>query len=111
MKKKVFISAKVQKEIMLRVETFNKKNLSKKLNKYYPKIKGSFVYLDRSMNDGSLEHICRLKYVGNINDMEFAIYKYSSEKYDPDEYMFVGEEQVNGTLEGAMKAGLEAYPI
>jgi hypothetical protein len=45
-----------------------------------------------------------------MDDWEFAIYKYSSERYDPDEWFFPGVGLVDGTIEGAMKAGLEAYP-
>ena len=41
---------------------------------------------------------------------EFAIYKYSSEGYDDDEFFFPGAGNVDGTVEGAMLAGLEAYP-
>jgi putative transposase len=41
---------------------------------------------------------------------EFAIYKYSDERYDADEWLFPGAGYVDGTLEGAMRAGLEAYP-
>ena len=41
---------------------------------------------------------------------EFAIYKYSDERYDPDEWFFPGGGQVDGTIEGAMRAGLQAYP-
>ena len=40
----------------------------------------------------------------------FAIYKYSDERYDAEEWFFPGVGHINGTLEGAMKAGLEAYP-
>ena len=40
----------------------------------------------------------------------FAIYKYSDEQYDEEEWFFPGSEHVDGTIEGAMKAGLEAYP-
>jgi hypothetical protein len=38
---------------------------------------------------------------------EFAIYKYSDERYDPDECFFPGAEEVDGAIEGA---GLKAYP-
>ena len=41
---------------------------------------------------------------------EFAIYKYSDERYDPEEWIFPGAEEVDGTIEGAMRAGLKAYP-
>ncbi len=30
--------------------------------------------------------------------------------YDPDEWFFPGSESVDGTVAGAMKAGLAAYP-
>jgi hypothetical protein len=54
--------------------------------------------------------ICRLKYTGDINNWSFAIFKYSDERYDSDEWFFPGSGHVDGTIEGAMKAGLEAYP-
>ncbi len=41
----------------------------------------------------------------------FAIYKYSDEVYDPEEWFFTGSEQVDGTVSGAMAAGMAAYPI
>jgi hypothetical protein len=37
-------------------------------------------------------------------------YKYSDERYDEEEWFFPGAGHVDGTIEGAMKAGLEAYP-
>ena len=39
----------------------------------------------------------------------FAIYRYSTDRYHPDECFFPGEDWVDGTIEGAMKAGLDAY--
>jgi hypothetical protein len=45
-----------------------------------------------------------------MDTWEFAIYKYSDERYDPEEWMFPGAGYVDGTIKGAMKAGLEAYP-
>jgi hypothetical protein len=44
-----------------------------------------------------------------MEDWSFAIYKYSDERYDEEEWFFPGSEHVDGTIEGAMKAGLEAY--
>jgi hypothetical protein len=111
MEKKCIIPATIQKEIEIRVQAFNTEKLARKPNKYVPKIKGKFVYLMRTLNDGSLEHVCRLTYNGNLEDMEFVIYRYSIEKYDPNEMFFDGYKHVDGTLEGAMKAGLKAYPI
>ena len=58
---------------------------------------------------GSVGPICRLEYVGDMKKWQFAIYKFSSERYDPEEWFFPGEEFVDGTVEGAMKAGIKAY--
>jgi len=44
-----------------------------------------------------------------MNEWQFAIFKWSTEKYDPNEWMFPGSGLADGTVEGAMKAGLEAY--
>jgi hypothetical protein len=52
----------------------------------------------------------RLTYTGDPASWEFAIYKYSDERYDAAEWLFPGSEHVDGTIEGALKAGLEAYP-
>ena len=54
--------------------------------------------------------ICRLTYTGDMQQWEFAIYKYSDERYDPEEGFFTGAEEVDGTIEGAMCVGLKAYP-
>lgn len=59
---------------------------------------------------GDPRQICRLTYTGNVNDWKFAIYKYSDNRYDPDEWMIPGLGHLDGTIEGAMKAGLEVYP-
>ena len=48
---------------------------------------------------------------GKMDNREFAIFKWSSERYDPEEWFFPGSEYVDGTIEGAMKAGIEAYPV
>jgi hypothetical protein len=50
-------------------------------------------------------------YTGDTSKWEFAIFKWSTERYDPDEWFFPGSECVDGTVEGAMMAGLHAYPV
>ena len=76
---------------------------------YVTRYRGKFLYLDRN-EYGQIGSICRLEYTGDMNNWDFAIYKYSSERYDAEEWFFPGTEHVDGTIEGAMKAGLEAYP-
>jgi hypothetical protein len=76
---------------------------------YVPRYRGKFLYLDRQ-DYGRLHPICRLEYTGNMQQWSFAIYKYSDERYDEEEWFFPGAAHVDGTIEGAMKAGLDAYP-
>jgi len=57
------------------------------------------------------EPVSRMEYFRDINEWEFAIFKWSSEIYDPEECFSPGSELVDGTVEGAMKAGMRAYPV
>lgn len=102
----------IPKEVVDKVERivddFNKQFLN--ANQYYvTRYMGQFLYLDRS-DHGRVGPICRLKYTGRIDTWEFAVFKWSSEKYSSSEFFFPGMSCVDGTVEGAMKAGLEAYP-
>jgi len=95
-----------KREISRIVEYFNQDNGCE----YQPKYQGKYLYLHRQ--DGyQLSKICRLEYCGRIDNWRFAIYKASTEKYDPEEDFFAGAVEADGTLEGAMRAGLAAYPI
>jgi len=76
---------------------------------YVTNYRGAHLYLGHQ-DGGRFWPICRLTYTGNMNRWEFAIYKYSDEAYDPDEWFFPGAGEVDGTIEGAMRAGLKAYP-
>jgi len=92
------------------IDNFNKTAFENKPDyMYYPMYRSDCLYIYRKEGekDGP---ICRLKYTGNFTDWDFAIYKYSREKYDPEEFCFPGFQHINGTIEGALKAGLEAYP-
>jgi hypothetical protein len=54
--------------------------------------------------------IGRLKYNGKMDNWDFAVFRYSREIYDADEWMFPGAGKLNGTIEGALRAGIEIYP-
>ena len=45
-----------------------------------------------------------------MNGWEFAIYKHSTNRYDPDEGFFPGAEEDDGTVEGALRAGWQPIP-
>ena len=102
------IPDEVKQQVVQIVERFNEKKLSGTGSYYCPRWKGVFLYLDR-VDFGTACQICRLKYTGDIRKWQFAIFKYSSERYDPDERWFPGAEYVDGTIAGAMKAGMQAY--
>jgi hypothetical protein len=103
------ISAEVKMQVAEIVERFNATELRNPRCRYVPRYRGRFLYLDRE-DYGRLHPICRLEYTGKIDDWSFAIYKYSDERYDAQEWFFPGSGHVDGTIEGAMRASLEAYP-
>ncbi len=102
------IPEKVKEEVNDIVAQFNSEKLSASNRSYIARFKGKFLFLDR--NDfGNVGPICRLEYTGKMDAWEFAIYKYSWADYSPDECFFPGEDHIDGTLQGAMMCGLEAY--
>ena len=76
---------------------------------FVPRYKGAYLYLDRK-DGGQPSPRGRLEYTGDMNRWNFAIYKYSSERYDADEWFFPGGGHLDGTIQGALQACMEAYP-
>lgn len=103
------IPLEVREEVDKIVQQFNEEWIEDSGDYYLTRYRGRFLYLDR-LSPGGPEPICRLEYTGDMHQWEFAIYKYSDERYDPDEWFF-GDKHVDGTIEGALKAGMEAYPF
>ncbi|MGD8750264.1 MAG: hypothetical protein PVG14_02520 [Anaerolineales bacterium] len=104
----------IPKEVKAQVEEiivdFNRKTFKGANVSYRARFRGRFLYLDRD-EYGRSGPMCRLTYTGKMDGWEFAIFKWSDEAYDPDEWFFPGFEEVDGTVQGAMRAGLEAYPV
>jgi hypothetical protein len=99
----------VKAKVKAIVEKFNQKESRYPDTHFFAvRFRGAYAYLDRHE-----EHIVskngRVTWTGKMKEWDFAIYKYSSESYDPDEWMFPGSEHLNGTVEGALRACLEAY--
>lgn len=92
------------------VSEFNKRVIKNSECFYVLRYDLNYLYLDRR-NYGSTGPIARLKYHTGMNDWEFAIYKYSRNQYDSEEWFFPGSELVDGSIEGALQAGLKAYPL
>ena len=99
----------VRRRVRAVVERFNHDNLEPGRCQYEARFRGAYCYLYR-LDLGREGPICRLGYKGEVDNWEFAIFKWSTESYDPREWMFPGAGLVDGTVEGAMRAGLEAYP-
>ena len=99
---KKIISNEIRKIILKEVEEFNKNAMEQ--YKFKIEIRGRFIYI--KLNN---EPRCRLTYDGDINNLEFAIYKYSFSTYDSEEFFFPGATYVDGTIKGALKAALESY--
>ena len=107
-KKKIPDEIRAQVDAIL--EQFNADEMPSPRCFYSARFRGSYLYLDRSAW-GRSGPICRLKYNGAMDNWDFAIFKYSDERYDPDEWMFPGAGHIDGTIAGAMRAGMKAYPV
>jgi hypothetical protein len=134
MSRKKSIPDGVRTQVIARVEAFNQTNMqpakpsslaellqmfglrsleakSLPVGSYVPRVRGAFLYLDRVGVNGRPFEVCPLKWTGNMENWEFAIYRHSRNFYDPDEWLFPGAGEIDGTAEGAMRAGMEAYPL
>ncbi|OQY32935.1 MAG: hypothetical protein B6I38_04055 [Anaerolineaceae bacterium 4572_5.1] len=116
-KSKGSIPPEVRAEVQKLIDEFNREHFSDKNLKeqgivvgYSARFKGKYLYLDRD-EYGTPSPICRLTWNGKMDNWDFAIYKYSSNRYAPDEWFFPGMGSVDGTVSGAMEAGLEAYQM
>jgi len=98
----------VKEDVLHTIERFNLKESTKTGSCYIARFQGKFLYLDRD-DCGNVGPVCRLEYNGAGKPWGFAIYKYSDDRYDPNESWFPGSELADGTIEGALKAGMEAY--
>lgn len=108
---KATIPKQIQQQVHALIDAFNQKTFKGSEDvMYIPKFKGNFLYLNRKEYD-KIAPVARLTYTGNMKKWDFAIFKWSRDAYDPDEFFSPGHQYVDGTIEGAMKAGLEAYPV
>lgn len=110
------IPDEIQAEVKKLIDKFNQENFSDDDSKefgivgYSARFKDKYLYLYRD-DMGKPSPICRLKWNGKMDDWDFAIYMYSDNRYDPEEWSFPGDKFVDGTVTGAMKAGMKAYPV
>lgn len=91
------------------VARFNQSELGDPNVFFSTRYRGKYLYLDRD-DYGYVGPRCRLTYASDMDSWKFAIFKYSNERYAPDEWMFPGSEYIDGTIESDLKACVEAYP-
>lgn len=107
--RKPAIPREIKEEVAKIVEKFNRKTFKNREISYIPRFKGKYLYLDRN-EYGKVGPICRLEFLGDIDSWEFAIFTFSDERYEPSGFC-PGMEKLDGSIVGAMKAGLKAYPV
>jgi hypothetical protein len=108
MAKTKVIPDEVRAQVEAIVEKFNREVVKDPHRYFSTRYRLKYLYLDRAY----YKHVgprARLTYTGDMNGWDFAIYKYTSETYDPKEWLFTGAEHVDGTVEGALKAAMKAY--
>lgn len=106
---KKVISDEVRVQVETMIEKFNREVVKDPHCFFSVRYRGKYVYLDRD-DYGVAGPRARLTYTGDMQGWDFAIYKYSKEHYDPEEWLFPGAGNLDGTVEGALYAALEAYP-
>ena len=105
----------VKQQAEAAIAAFNQKVIRDPDRYYVVGYRGQYLYLDYldRLAYGAQQRIARLAYDAPTGAWEFAIFKSSDERYDPEECeegLFPGSDFLDGTLEGALQAGLEAYP-
>jgi len=102
------IPGEIRAQVDAIVEQFNEQEMPSRRGLYIPRYRGNYLYLDRK-SWGGVIRICRLKYNGAMDNWGFSIFKHSNERYASDEW-FPSDEHIDGTVKGAMRAGMGAYP-
>jgi hypothetical protein len=101
----------IQDQIAKIVDEFNEEKLGDidAESRYVFICKGHYIYIN-TIDGMSEEPACRLRYDGDLDDLFFEIYKFSTGKYTYDTFMMPGEEYEDGTLKGALNCVFEMYP-
>ncbi|MEO8210803.1 MAG: hypothetical protein ABI840_09580 [bacterium] len=108
---KTKIPIEIQEESKKIISDYNQKKFKGKSDVgYIAEFKGDYLYLNRTEYN-KINPVVRLKYSGNMKNWKFEIFKWSSETFDSEDLFFPGCEFIDGTIQGAMKAGDKAYPV
>lgn len=102
------IPKEVREQVQAIVDQFNREAFADGERSYIPRFKGNYLYLDRR-DYGSVGPICRLEYTGDMQNWQFAMYQFCSAQYGSGGSSFPGAHFLDGTVQGAMKAGAQGY--
>jgi len=118
----------IKKNVLQIMESYNEENRTS----FEMTFQGAFAYLIK-LEDQPMAHIFRqmiiqktgtppiqgdmkietkigrLKYNGQMDNWDFSLFSYSEESYDSGESNFPGLEELDGTIEGTLKASQEFY--
>lgn len=104
-----YIPIGIQSDLQDRADSCLNEMLPKVNWRIYADCRGKFVYIRRGMPDGTWHNLARMIYDGDANNMPFALFRWTTEKYDA-KAVFPGAQYLDGTIEGAIKAILAVYP-
>jgi hypothetical protein len=104
------IPAEIIEKANLEIEKYNAAHYASDSGiAYRAYAKGNYLYVDRNEYGQDVKTF-RLLFNGKIDNWDFEIFKWSSEKYTDDTFGMPGEQYLNGTISGAMKAADKLYP-
>lgn len=83
------ISLNIQGDIQDRIDAFCDKEFPGCPCEHIADIRGKFIYIKRLFPCGTIEPVCRLTYEDDLENMEFAIFKFSTERIVLMNYSFL----------------------
>jgi len=106
--KRKSIPHRLQIEIDRIRTAFNLRVLREEELRYVAQFRSGYLYLLYDTPDG-VEPFCRLEFTGDMNRWDFSVYRSTSKRFHPPAQSFAGNAFLDGTVEGALKAGVVAY--
>ena len=88
---------------------FNRRRVKSPAPLCCARVEGRYAFVSRNMGPRHADKLFRLEWRGAVDTWSFAIYRYSRDDFDP-HADFPGEELLDGTISGALKAANKAYP-
>jgi hypothetical protein len=101
------IPKKITEQAAEAVRKFNEKQFLEGDMEYLYTIDGKYVYL-KMRRKKNISPIARIEFTGDPKAWKFAVYNPATESFS-ENTEFPGVEYIDGSIEGAMKAGVSAF--